>query len=159
MTQNSDVFIRNTRIEGTDFLITDCFHKEYHFKIASYPIASGLLSEAIEIPKNDSPGHTFNLVSSFDTDIEYAELLLKEKIKKGINQKYNSNSINKNLVEKKSIRGKIESHYGELDSKYHKALVIDNTKITIEEFATIIDQLKGFDFEFRIIDRAPNSSV
>ncbi len=149
---NSDVFIRNTLLEGYDFFIKDEFHKEYHFKIASFPIPAGLLSEAIEITANDSPGYTFNQISSFNADVEYAELLLKEKIKKGINQKYHSNIINRQLIEKKSLCGRIESHYGDLNTKYHKALLVENTRLTIEEFAELIDQLKGFEFEFRIKD-------
>lgn len=152
MKTSSDVFIRNTLQEGYDFFIKDEFNKEYHFKIASFPTPAGLLSEAIESTLNDSPGYTFSLMSSFDTDVEYAELLLKEKIKKGINQKYHSNAINKKLIEKKSLCGRIESHYGELNSKYHKALLVENTRLTIEEFAELIDQLKGFEFEFRIKD-------
>ncbi|HEX3019172.1 MAG TPA: hypothetical protein VHP36_02675 [Chitinispirillaceae bacterium] len=152
MKTNSDVFIRNTLTEGTDFFIKDDFHKDYHFKIASFPIPAGLLSEAIELTGNASPGYTFNLISTFDTDVEYAELLLKEKIKKGINQKYHSNLINRKLIEKKSLCGRIESHHGDLNSKYHKALLVENTRLTIEEFAELIDQLKGFDFEFRIKD-------
>lgn len=152
MKLNSDVFVRNTLLDGSDFVIKDDFHKEYHFKIASYPIPTGLLSEAIELTENHCPGYTFNLISTFDTDVEYAELLLKDKIKKGINQKYHSNSINKKLIEMKSLCGRIESHHGDLNSKYHKALVIENNRLTIEEFAEIIDQLKGFEFEFRIKD-------
>lgn len=152
MNTGSDVFIRNTLLEGYDFFIKDEFNKEYHFKIASFPTPSGLLSEAIEFTGNDSPGYTFNLMSSFDTDLEYAELLLKDKIKRGINQKYHSNVINKKLIEMKGLCGRIESHYGELNTKYHKALLVENTRVTIEEFAELIDQLKGFEFEFRIKD-------
>jgi hypothetical protein len=149
---NSDVFIRNTLVEGYDFFIKDEFNKEYHFKIASFPTPTGLLSEAIEFTENHSPGHTFSLMSSFDTDVEFAELMLKEKIKKGINQKYHYSAINKKLIEKKSLCGRIEPHYGQLNSKYHKALLIDDTMLTIEEFAELIDQLRGFEFEFRIKD-------
>jgi hypothetical protein len=152
MSTGSDVFIRNTLLEGYDFFIKDEFNKEYHFKIASFPTPAGLLSEAIECTGNESPGYTISLMSPYDTDVEYAELLLKEKIKKGINQKYHSNLINKKLIEKKSLCGRIESHYGELNSKYHKALLVEDTRLTIEEFAELIDQLKGFEFEFRIKD-------
>ena len=131
MKLSSDVFIRNTLFEGTDFIIQDDFHKEYHFKIASFPIPTGLLSEALELTEDDSPGYTFNLVSSFDTDTEYAELLLKDKIKKGINKKYCSNIINKKLMSDKKFCGIIEPHSGKVDTKYHKLLIVDNTRVTI----------------------------
>ncbi len=67
------------------FFITDKWKKKRHFKISTFPCAGGLVSEAIEIVENvRNEPYEFAILSPFDIDIEYAELQLKAKIKRGI---------------------------------------------------------------------------
>jgi len=90
MSSEGNTIIHSTLDEDYYFFITDKWKKKYHFKISTFVVSSGLLSEAIEVieskPKNNP--RTFQILSDFDVDIEKAEMLLKAKIKKGINRKH-----------------------------------------------------------------------
>lgn len=86
---DGDFFTHSTLEEGSDFFITDKWKKKRHFKISTFLCPGGQISEAIEVVKNgkDEP-YEFSILSPFNSDIEYAELQLKAKIKRGINKRY-----------------------------------------------------------------------
>ena len=87
--KDNNIRIHCTLEEGYDFFITDKWSNEKHFKIATIDVPSGLLSEAFEVIKSniDDVPRVFHILSNFDSDIEKAELKLKEKIKKRINKR------------------------------------------------------------------------
>ena len=90
MDDNSTI-IYNTLDEGYDFFITDKWGENHHFKILSFMVPSGLLSDAVEVnieandraPIDREP-RLFQVLSDFDADVETAEHRLKAKIQKGI---------------------------------------------------------------------------
>lgn len=74
---------------GYDFFITDKLGKEYHFKIITFDVPSGKLSIAVENAEETDNYYPrkMEVLSDYDVDIEAAELRLKAKVKKEINQK------------------------------------------------------------------------
>jgi len=75
--------------DGYDFYISDRWGKEYHFKVISFDVPSGMSSVAVEVAEETEIYYPrrIEILSDFDADIEYAELQLKGKIKEEINQK------------------------------------------------------------------------
>ena len=73
---NGDSIVHSTLESGKDLIIKDQWKREYHFKIASFPVPTGLASEAIEVKEDNSPGYMFNILSNFDTDPEVADYCL-----------------------------------------------------------------------------------
>ena len=66
------VYTHSTLEEGYDFYIADRYKKEYHFKISSFQVPTGLLSEALEVVeegKGREP-QIFHLLSDSDADEE-----------------------------------------------------------------------------------------
>jgi len=88
--EDDNTIVHSTLEEGYDFEITDKWNKKHRYKIATFEVPSGLLSEAYEVIDNnlDNEPRVFHILSNFGADIEKAELQLKEKIKKGINKRY-----------------------------------------------------------------------
>ena len=84
MNSKKDTIIHGTLEEGYDFYITDNWNKKYHFKISTFSVPSGLLSEAIEVidAKPENEPRIFHILSDFGADVEKSEMLLKAKIKK-----------------------------------------------------------------------------
>jgi hypothetical protein len=56
--------------------------------MASFPAPTGLAFEAIEVKYDNSPGHQFNHLFDFDTDLEVAAQTFLKKIRKGLNQRH-----------------------------------------------------------------------
>jgi len=146
-------FTHSTLEEGYDFIITDKWKKERHFKVSSFPCPGGLLSEAIEVVnnKNDEP-YIFSILSQFDTDIEYAELQLKAKIKRGIDKKYLKN------LEGHLILGEDDELFGRIawDSNADDGsmvLVVDGKRLTKDEFWDLLNTYEGWQFRMKIVDR------
>ena len=83
-----DSIVHSTLRSGRDLIIKDQWKREYHFKIASFPVPTGLASEAIEVKEGKSGEYIFNILSDFDTDPELAEERLIRKIKRGINRRH-----------------------------------------------------------------------
>jgi hypothetical protein len=154
MTDNETI-IHSTLDEGYDFFIIDKWNKKYHFKIATFEVPSGLLSEAYEVIDNnvDNEPRVFQVLSDFDSDIEKAELLLKAKIKKGINKRYldykdGDYSIGDDL----EVAGRILWDDNLKNSGFDNFFQIDNEKITIEKFIDMLKKFEGFNFKLQIID-------
>lgn len=152
---DNDTIIHSTLDEGYDFFISDKWNKKYHFKIATFEVPSGLLSEAIEVIDNyvDNEPRIFQVLSDFDSDIEKAELLLKEKIKKGINKRYldykdGDYSIGDDL----EVAGRILWDDTLKNSEFDYFFQIDNEKITIEKFIDMLKKFEGWNFKFQILD-------
>jgi hypothetical protein len=79
MDSDKIVFQHSTLDKGSDYFTTDKWRKKYHFRISSFPVPSGLLSEALEIvdENGNREPYTFSILSDFGEDEEYAELILK----------------------------------------------------------------------------------
>jgi len=45
---DGDTIVHSTLESGKDLIVKDQWKREYHFKIASFPVPTGLASEAIE---------------------------------------------------------------------------------------------------------------
>lgn len=154
MSDNNSI-IHSTLDEGYDFFITDKWNKQYHFKIASFHVPSGLLSEAYEVIDNDidNEPRIFHIQSSFDFDTEKAELHLKEKIKKGINKRYLDYKDGRySVCNDLEVAGRILWDDNVVFSGSNYCFEIDGKKITIEEFFDMLKCVEGWNFKFRIID-------
>lgn len=154
MADNNSI-IHSTLDEGYDFFITDKWDEKHHYKISTFNVPSGLLSEAIEVIDStlDNEPRLFHILSNYDSDIEKAELLLKEKIKKGINKKYldykdGKYTINNDL----EIAGRFLWDDNLRNSKFDHCFQIDGKKITIEDFIDLLQCVEGWNFKFQIID-------
>ncbi|NEW81741.1 MAG: hypothetical protein GZ094_05195 [Mariniphaga sp.] len=152
---NNNTIIRSTLEEGYDFFIIDQWNKQNHFKIATFEVPSGLFSEAFEVIDNnvDNEPRIFHILSNFGTDIEKAELQLKEKIKKGINKRYlvykNGNYSISNDLE---VAGRILWDENLDNSRFDYFFEIDGKKITIEKFIDLLKVVEGWNFKFQIFD-------
>ncbi len=149
------ITIHSTLDDGYDFFITDRWKKKYHFKISTLELPIGMLSEAIEVI-NDKKGqapYNFHVLSDFDSDTEHSELVLKAKIKKGINQRHlqikNGEFIINNRDE---LRGRIVWNENHPNSESDSMFVIDGKIITIEKFGEMLQRFQGFNFKFKIYD-------
>ena len=151
---NTDNYILiSTTANGKDVLIVDRWKKRFHFKISSFPVPTGLASEAIEITKNDSPGYEFNILSDIDTETDIAEKKLIEKIIDGINTRYLSkNGKYFQMGAKDMLRGRIGYNEDLSDTEYENTLVVDGKRVTIEQFVKLLEPYEGWQFEFKIID-------
>lgn len=132
---DGDKIVHNTLESGADLIIKDQWKREYHFKIASFPVPTGLASEATEVKEDDSPGYMFNILSDFDTDPEIAKERLIRKIKRGINRRHlKKRKGSWEIGGRNMLRGRIEWNDDFSDTEYDRVFVIDGKGITIEEF-------------------------
>ena len=147
--------IHSTLEDGYDFFISDQWNKKYHFKINTFDVPSGLLSEAyevLEINADDEP-RIFHVISNYDADIEKAELQLKAKIKKGINKRYlENNNGNYSICNELEVAGRILWDDLQVNTEFNHYFQIDGKKITIEKFLNILEGFEGYNFKFRIMD-------
>ncbi|MGM0647575.1 MAG: DUF7713 domain-containing protein [Bacteroidota bacterium] len=151
--EDNNIIIHSTLENGYDFFITDKWNKEYHFKIATFDVPSGLLSEAYEVIDDNSEDEPriFHILSNFDSDIETAELQLKGKIKKGINKRYldfkdGEYSISDDL----ELAGRILGDESLNNSEFDCFFQIDGKKITVEKFIDLLKEVEGWNFKFQI---------
>ncbi len=153
---NGTSFVHSTLEEGYDFNIKDEQGREYHFKISTFPCPTGQVSEAIEYKADvDEPRYMFEILSPDEEDIEKAELLLKAKIKRGINRKHLENKdgylrINDNQI----LRGRIEWSEDSPETQFDRAFVIDGKQIRLEDFAKLLEPYEGWCFKFEIKERS-----
>ncbi|MEA3446042.1 MAG: hypothetical protein U9R19_15080 [Bacteroidota bacterium] len=155
MESENTTIINNTLDDGYDFFITDKWKKKYHFKVNSFYVPSGLFSEAIEIIdiNPEIEPRIFHLLFDFDQDVEKAEMLLKAKIKIGINRRHLTMKNGKlSINNKQQLRGRIEYSYDSNDSGFFKMFVIDGKRITFEQFAEMLEPYPSFNFKFEIFD-------
>jgi hypothetical protein len=153
--EDNNIKTHSTLDTGYDFFIIDKWNKKYHFKISTFEVPSGLLSEAIEVIENDfdNEPRIFHILSTYSCDIEKAELILKEKIKNGINKRYldykdGNYSIGKDL----ELAGRILWDGNLNNSEFDCCFQIDGKKITVEQFIDLLSGVEGWNFKFRIID-------
>ena len=155
MKYKDGVYTHSTMGEGYDFYITDRYKRKYHFKIASFLLGDLLASEAIEVVegKKGREPYIFNILSGWDADVESAELLLKAKIKKGINKRY-LKIIDGNLQigKNNTVAGRIDYLEDGEESVFGTQLVIDGKRITIEKFVAMLDAYHSFNFKIEIFD-------
>lgn len=155
MNSKGNTIIHSTLEEGYDFFITDRWRKKYHFKISTFSVPTGLVSEAREVieEKAEYESRIFHVLSDFDSDIEKSELLLKSKIKKGINQRYLTIRNGRLEIGKKlQLRGSIEWNDNLSDTKFSNILVVDGKRITFEKFSEMLQCVEGWNFKFKIYD-------
>ena len=148
-------FTHSTLDEGYDFYIADRYKRKYHFKIASFILGDKLVSEAIEVVegKRGREPYIFKVLSGFDADLESAELLLKAKIKKGINRRYLKTFHGSlHFGENHNAVGRIDYMKDAEDSVFSTQLIIDGRRITIEEFVSMLKPYQAFNFKFQIFD-------
>jgi hypothetical protein len=157
--KDNNTIIHSTLDEGYDFFITDKWDNKKHFKIATFKVPSGLLSEAYEVIGSnlDAEPRVFHILSHFDSDIEKAELQLKEKIKKGINKRYlDDKDGNISIRDGLEVAGRILWNDNLNNSSFDYFFQIDGKKITIEKFIDLLKGVEGWNFKFQIIDTTDN---
>ncbi len=139
--------------DGYDFYISDRWGKEYHFKIISFDVPSGMSSVAVEVAEETEVYYPrrIEILSDYDADIEFAELQLKGKIKEEINQK----SLKKRddgafeFIEN-SLNGVILADNEEGMSE--PLFAVEGRKITVQQFWDMLSPYCTFKFKFEIID-------
>ncbi len=149
---DDNIIIHSTLEQGYDFYITDKWHKKYHFKISTFAVPSGFLSEAIEVinPNSESVSRTFQILSDFEADIETSELVLKAKIKEGINQKHLEIEDGQlRIGDEQILIGKISCEDDAIETTLFE---IDGKRITVEKFVDMLQMYSGWKFKFQIFD-------
>jgi hypothetical protein len=139
--------------DGYDFYISDKWGKEYHFKIISFEVPSGMLSLAVEVAEETESYYPrrIEILSDYDADIELAELQLKGKVKVEINQKSLKMGEDCSLdLEEKSLTGVILADHEEDWSE--PLFAVDGRKISYRKFCEMISLYCTFKFRFEIID-------
>jgi len=156
---DGDRIVHSTLESGRDLIIKDQWKRDYHFKIASFPVPTGLASEAIEVKEDKSVGYMFNILSYFDTDPELAEERLIRKIKRGINRRHLKKRNGKwEIGGRNMLRGRIEWNDDFSDTEYARVFVIDGKRITMEEFGRMFEPWEGGHFQFKILDRCDDDT-
>ena len=81
---NNNVIIHSTLEEGYNFFIVDKWKVKQHFKISTFKVPRGWLSEAFEVIGDSRvrEPRVYHVLSGFDCVVEQAESKLKEKVKK-----------------------------------------------------------------------------
>ena len=155
MKYENGVYTHSTLEEGYDFYITDRYKRKYHFKIASFILGNQLVSEAWEVVdgKKDREPYIFQILSDFEEDEEYAEMLLKARIKKAVNKRY-LKMINGKLQigDNNVVCGRIDHLDSSEESVFNTQLVIDGRSVPIEKFVDMLEAYGSFNFKFEIFD-------
>jgi hypothetical protein len=154
MDHEDNVIIHSTLEDGEDFFITDRYKKKYHFKISVFDVPSGVVAEAMQVVSgNGQEPYLFHMLFDFDVDQEYAELKLKQKIKKGIDKRY-LQVRNKELSINKSetLVGRLEWNDNMNDTEFDSMLVVDGKRITIEKLVKLLEPYGGFNIKITIHD-------
>jgi len=145
----------STLEEGYDFIITDRWKKKYHFKISTFPVPTGSVSEAIEVidSKKDNKPRIIHVLSDFSADVEKSEFLLKAKIKREINQRHlKIDNGFLQISDEGQLRGNISWNDNMADTEFKHVFTIDGKRITIENFVKMIECYSGWNFKFKIYD-------
>ncbi|MDO9547778.1 MAG: hypothetical protein Q7J65_02295 [Candidatus Marinimicrobia bacterium] len=150
-----NILEHSTLEEGYDFFVTDRWKKKYHFKISYFPVPVGFLSEAVEVVtgKRKEP-YMFAVLSDFDSDLEQAELMLKAKIKRGVNRRHLVQDGKRlRISDSQVVRGRIEWNDDLSDTRFDRILVVDGRKITMEMLYDLLEEYEGWNFKLSIHDR------
>ncbi len=151
----SRTIIHSTLESGYDFYIENKYQKKFHFKISTFDVPSGKLSEALEVvdDKEGLEPYRFTLLGAFDCDCVRQEELLKAKVRRGVDQvhlveEHGGICIN----EGGKLAGRIEGDDGKMDTNFETTFVVDGKLITLESFEHLIKSYAGWNFKFEIID-------
>ncbi len=156
---DGDKIVHSTLESGEDLFIKDQWKREYHFKIASFPVPTGRASEAIEVKEDNSLGYMFNILSDFDTNPEIEKERLIRKIKRGLNRRHLKKRNGKwEIGRREMLRGRIEWNDDFSDTKYDRVFVIDGKRITMEVFGDMFEPWEGWHFQFKILDRCDDDT-
>lgn len=144
----------STLEDGYDYFTTDKWGEKFHFRIHTFPVPSGLGSEAVQVVKQKTlKPYIFQVLSGFDEDLEELELLLKAKIKKGINRRYLETEDGKPVMSQDlTLAGRIDYNDNLHDTSFQTEFVIDGKRITIEQFVEMLQGVEGFNFKFSVHD-------
>lgn len=148
-------YIHSTLEDGYDYFTTDKWGKEYHFRILTFPVPSGLESEAVQVIKKQKgiEPYIFQVLGEFEGDPEGLELLLKAKIQKSINKRYLKTENGIPVIgADQALVGRIDYNDSLTDTCFHRVFVIDGKRITVEQFAEMLQSVEGFTFKFSIYD-------
>lgn len=142
--ENSNTIVHSTLEEGYDFFIVDKWGVKHHFKISTFMVPSGLLSEAVEVIGDSAfrEARVFLVLSDFDSNIEEAETALKEKVKKGINKKYLEFRNGRYSIRNSTIKGRFLGDYFE----------VDGLRLSPEEFVEAVECYNGWSFSIKFND-------
>ena len=139
--------------DGYDFFITDKWGKGYHFKIITFDVPGGKLSIAVENAEetNDYHPRKMEVLSDYDVDIEAAELRLKAKVKKEINQKSLRMNDNGGMdIKNDCLQGVILADW---DMDISEPLFsVDGKKISAQQLSKLLSPYCAFKFRLVIID-------
>jgi len=153
--ENNTIITHSTLDEGSDFFITDHWGDKHHFKISSFPVGTGLQTEAIEVVdnKNGREPYIFNVLSDFDSDKSYAELMMREKIKRGVNVRYmDLRDGNWEIGDEWELAGRIDPINDFDASSFGLGFVVDGQRITVEELMRMVGPYGGWNFHLKLND-------
>lgn len=162
MEYQDGVYTHGTLEEGYDFFINDRYKKSYHFRIDSFPVPSGLVSEAWEVVDKgtDREPYRFNVLSDFDADMEEAELILKAQIQKGINKRYLTKRDGRLCIKDMAgFMGRIDWDENIPGSQFDTMFVVDGKRIRIEDFVRMIEEYQGYNIKISFHDMADDRRV
>ncbi len=150
----------STLDEGYDYFVTDRWNNQLHFKISTFEVPSGWLSEAVEVldATSENEPRVFQVLTTFDSDwdTDDAELQLQDKIEKGVNKRYlqrvNGQYRWADDNESLTIAGRIVWENEIRNSRFDFFLQVDGKKVTIEEFVELLEEVQGWNFKFQVID-------
>ncbi|MBI9033153.1 MAG: hypothetical protein JEZ03_01650 [Bacteroidales bacterium] len=150
----SKVMVHSTLESGYDYHIKNRYGKQFHFRISSFDVPTGLLSEAYEVVQEEErEPNVYTVLGSYDEDVQDQESRLKAKIKNGINQIHIVNNDGRfSLGERNKLAGRIEYNELLMDTRFERVMIVDGKRITIEDFAGMLESFEGFCFKFEIID-------
>ena len=157
---DDEVFIHSTLESGEDFYIKDRWRRLYHFKIASFPIPPGIMTEALEVRKDNSSGYQFRILSEWDADIDAAAEKLKTIIKEKINKRHLKRRHGQWEIEQyETVEGRIEYIDDPSRTEFNRVFVIDGNEITIEDFVKMLECYEGWSFQFKIVDSCDENNI
>lgn len=114
---------------------------------------AGLEAEALEVKDDGCPGYRFCVLFDFDTSPAAAEAALMKKVRKGLNQRHLGRLGGRYAIgAKRLLRGRIDWNEDFEDTKFDRVFCIDGKRITIEQFAKMLEEYEGWNFKFQIVD-------
>ncbi|NLT02611.1 MAG: hypothetical protein GXY09_01960 [Bacteroidales bacterium] len=146
--------IINTMDSGYDYHVKDRWGKAYHFKVLTFGVSSGLVSEALEVVSEfGREPYRFKVLNDNRADIDACEDQLKAKIKRGKNSR--SLTYRDGMWEigrSNTLFGRIEWGDDYLGTNFDRYFVVDGKKVTLERFEQMLESYEGFDFTFTLKD-------
>jgi hypothetical protein len=155
MNFGNGTYTHSTLEDGYDYFTTDKWGKEYHFRILTFPVPSGLESEAVQVIEKEKgiAPYIFQVLDKYDEDAGALELLLKDKIQKGINKRYLEHSNGQCvLTPEEKLFGRIDYNNDFSDTMFESVFIVDGKRVTIEQLVLMLGGVEGFNFIFSVHD-------